>query len=200
MPVEKPMKFEDGKVWFVGTMTLGFFFDIHTAAQVVIPIEQLDNLADEEIGKRVRRLVLEAEMVSLEEQTTLWRHTIYPFEVKDACEFLQKLEPYKNRSEIIRNAIIKINIDLEEIRRAEEKKLTNRMPSLSLRNQILQRDNYICRYCGQSVKDDSHIDHVIPYSLGGLTEMSNLVTSCPKCNMSKAGKLLEECNMSLIEI
>lgn len=59
-----------------------------------------------------------------------------------------------------------------------------RMCSPKERESILKRDGYKCRYCG-SEKFPFHIDHVYPYSLGGITKVSNLVTSCSDCNHYK---------------
>jgi hypothetical protein len=58
--------------------------------------------------------------------------------------------------------------------------------SKRLRFEILRRDNHTCRYCGRSAPDAVlHIDHVIPESLGGPTESSNLITACSHCNGGK---------------
>ncbi len=53
-----------------------------------------------------------------------------------------------------------------------------------LRERILKRDGYKCRYCGNE-KEPFHIDHVYPHSKGGETSYNNLVTACKKCNLSK---------------
>lgn len=53
-----------------------------------------------------------------------------------------------------------------------------------LREYILKRDNYTCRYCG-SKKEPFHLDHVYPVSKGGETSVQNLVTACRKCNSEK---------------
>jgi len=62
-----------------------------------------------------------------------------------------------------------------------------------LRNQIKQRDNFTCKKCGVSVRDEAHllleIDHIIPISKGGLTTEENLQTLCWKCNRSKGAKI-----------
>lgn len=54
---------------------------------------------------------------------------------------------------------------------------------------ILQRDNYICKYCGGF---GDTIDHVMPKSKGGLTSPANCVCACSACNLQKADKLLGE--------
>jgi Restriction endonuclease len=51
---------------------------------------------------------------------------------------------------------------------------------------ILQRDNYVCRYCGQF---GDTIDHVMPKSKGGLSSPMNCVCACSDCNLLKADKL-----------
>ena len=53
-----------------------------------------------------------------------------------------------------------------------------------LRERILKRDGYKCRYCGNT-NEPFHIDHVYPHSKGGETSYNNLVTACKKCNLSK---------------
>lgn len=59
--------------------------------------------------------------------------------------------------------------------------------SKRLRFEILRRDNYTCRYCGGEPPDIKlTVDHVVPVSLGGSDEPSNLVAACKDCNAGKA--------------
>ncbi|QYR20555.1 HNH endonuclease [Paenibacillus sp. sptzw28] len=51
---------------------------------------------------------------------------------------------------------------------------------------VLQRDNYICRYCGRF---GDTIDHVMPKSKGGLSSPDNCVCACADCNLKKADSL-----------
>lgn len=53
------------------------------------------------------------------------------------------------------------------------------------RFEVLRRDDYTCRYC-RSKDNPLTIDHVVPVSLGGTDEPSNLVASCMDCNSGKA--------------
>lgn len=46
----------------------------------------------------------------------------------------------------------------------------------------------ICSYCQKPLGDERHLDHVVPLSMGGKTEPENLVASCAKCNLEKAGR------------
>lgn len=66
---------------------------------------------------------------------------------------------------------------------------TSRNINTRLRFKVLQRDHFKCCTCGASpAKDPSvelHVDHIIPWSKGGETEMGNLQTLCSKCNLGK---------------
>ena len=54
-----------------------------------------------------------------------------------------------------------------------------------LRQQVLERDAYQCRYCKRSVTDaTANMDHVKPWPFG-MTELANLVACCRDCNRKK---------------
>lgn len=56
---------------------------------------------------------------------------------------------------------------------------------------VFKRDNYTCFYCGRS-DCKMEIDHLLPVSRGGSDNISNLVTSCRRCNAQKHDKTLDE--------
>lgn len=66
---------------------------------------------------------------------------------------------------------------------------TSRDPSLRLRYKVLKRDNFSCVQCGGSPAKNQavelHIDHITPWSKGGVTEINNLQTLCQNCNLGK---------------
>lgn len=66
---------------------------------------------------------------------------------------------------------------------------TSRQPSLRLRFQVMQRDGFRCANCGRSPATHPglvlHLEHVIPFSKGGRTELGNLRTACTDCNLGK---------------
>jgi hypothetical protein len=70
---------------------------------------------------------------------------------------------------------------------------TGRDPSLRLRWRVLQRDNFKCCSCGASpaitLGVELHVDHVLPWSMGGETVLENLQTLCSKCNLGKSNLL-----------
>ena len=70
-----------------------------------------------------------------------------------------------------------------------------RDPSLRLRFTVLARDNFTCCFCGASPRKDPavtlHIDHIVPWSKGGKTSLSNLQTLCSKCNLGKSNLMID---------
>ena len=62
-----------------------------------------------------------------------------------------------------------------------------------LREEILKRDNYTCKKCGNSTQNEPNllleVDHIIPVSKGGKTVKENLQTLCWKCNRTKSNKM-----------
>lgn len=55
------------------------------------------------------------------------------------------------------------------------------------RYEVLKRDNHACRYCGAVAPEVKlTVDHVLPTSLGGSDDPSNLVAACRDCNAGKA--------------
>lgn len=46
-----------------------------------------------------------------------------------------------------------------------------------------------CFYCGDYCENEFHIDHFVPISRGGPHKISNLVISCPTCNMRKGSMM-----------
>ena len=95
---------------------------------------------------------------------------------------LKQFIEWENKKETKNNIDLMTNI----------KHKTPREPSKSLRYDVLTRDNYKCVICGRSTATDPkiklHIDHIIPYSLGGETILDNLQTLCSDCNLGKSNK------------
>jgi 5-methylcytosine-specific restriction endonuclease McrA len=55
-----------------------------------------------------------------------------------------------------------------------------------------------CWWCGKSVGDTYHVDHLVPLARGGSNWPNNLVIACPMCNSSKSAKLPHEFNGRLL--
>jgi hypothetical protein len=61
----------------------------------------------------------------------------------------------------------------------------------ALRFQVLRRDGFKCQYCGRNPPEVKlHIDHLRPWSSGGLNLLENLRTSCEACNLGKGASQL----------
>jgi 5-methylcytosine-specific restriction endonuclease McrA len=55
---------------------------------------------------------------------------------------------------------------------------------------VFARDNGVCFHCGKEFSlENGDVDHVIPHSLGGITNVTNGVWSCSHCNRSRQNKL-----------
>lgn len=77
--------------------------------------------------------------------------------------------------------------------------MTNTRKSISkkLKAEIKAKTNHRCGYCGTSIKDRCHIDHIHPVCRGHQAKFEvnatfNLLTSCASCNMFKSSFTLEE--------
>jgi hypothetical protein len=60
-----------------------------------------------------------------------------------------------------------------------------------VRSKVLARDRYRCRHCGISADLGAvlHVDHIIPISKGGTSDLGNLQTLCQDCNLGKSNRL-----------
>ncbi len=67
--------------------------------------------------------------------------------------------------------------------------LDTRSISGSIRYDILSKSKGVCVACGiKSTEALLDIDHIIPISMGGMTEPDNLQALCPKCNRGKRNR------------
>lgn len=81
--------------------------------------------------------------------------------------------------------------DLVKFRKSAEGQRA--LMTAALREKIKTRDNFTCRKCSLSIKDERNllleIDHIIPISKGGITSEDNLQTLCWRCNRTKGSKI-----------
>lgn len=69
--------------------------------------------------------------------------------------------------------------------------------SNKLRLKVFKRDNFKCVFC--SSEEKLCIDHIIPFSKGGKTNLINLQTLCFKCNSGKKDKIVFKDKQNTIE-
>ena len=66
---------------------------------------------------------------------------------------------------------------------------------------VFLRDGFCCQYCNLKLPTQNlTFDHVLPRSLGGRTNWSNVVTACQKCNFKKGNKVLKVSGLALKKI
>jgi 5-methylcytosine-specific restriction endonuclease McrA len=55
-----------------------------------------------------------------------------------------------------------------------------------------------CWWCGKSLADGYHADHLVPLAKGGSNAATNIVLACPTCNRSKHAKMPYQFNGRLL--
>lgn len=84
---------------------------------------------------------------------------------------------------------VEIQLKKQSAKEYQQKQERSKM-SASLRYTVLRRDRFRCQICGATQADGVklHVDHIVPISKGGKTELSNLRTLCEQCNLGKGNK------------
>ena len=91
---------------------------------------------------------------------------------------------------------VSISIRLPAVIRLQRLVRSNHTQVKFSRRNIFLRDDHVCQYCGERFDSKGlTCDHIIPKSRGGITEWTNIVTSCIRCNLKKGDKLPEEAGM-----
>lgn len=87
----------------------------------------------------------------------------------------------------------KVNSIMPTLRSKTRNRLESRVIPLSLRYDVLVRDNHTCVSCGRKPEDGVvlHVDHKTPFSLGGLTKLDNLQILCMECNLGKSNRYID---------
>lgn len=137
---------------------------------------------------RVERILNEKKRIQQEKQA------------RYARERQEKEEARKQRARMLYQERKRKEAEAEAARLEKEKNMDaqhrfvaqqRRLMTDSLRYDVLKRDGFRCQICGATAKDGYklHVDHIMPVSKGGKTELSNLRTLCERCNMGKSDKL-----------
>lgn len=64
-----------------------------------------------------------------------------------------------------------------------------------MRFEVMERDNFTCRACGRTPREDGvklHVDHIVAVANGGGSTPDNLQTLCQDCNLGKSDKSVEQ--------
>ena len=97
--------------------------------------------------------------------------------------YLKKNEPYKFKAQSLRASLMKRTKELGLDRSC--------LPTRVEIQEWLENTPLVCYYSGVPLEiSNLHVDHKVPLSRGGGSDLSNLCLTCPKMNSSK-GKLTD---------
>ena len=109
--------------------------------------------------------------------------------------------PYNTVADIFDSAMeaLQLHFRFKDVMSLAKAKKDNEYIRPKLRMEVLDRDKSTCQICGaQAPEVKLELDHIIPRSRGGLTELRNLRVLCKTCNLgksdSKMGKILLKFN------
>lgn len=210
MGIEWMRNFPDGTRWAVCSNLMSpFVVDkgrrVYTQAQVLVPVEILDELSDEEIGRRVRSLVKDARSCyAVHAWNELYRERKKVFrnwedsaarvewlkslfteflnyegceqEMRHALRFVEDFEQH-----VARKGLGRVNKKYERGRASKDYD--------ALFVAVGRRDGFKCAACASV--DDLHLDHVEPVGLGGRTHPDNLQLLCQPCNLRKGERTID---------
>lgn len=105
----------------------------------------------------------------------------------------ERLNEKKRR--FLRTEIGRLADKAHQHRRRAQKQASGGTHTASQIQEQIQRQKSRCYYCRNKLKKGKyqwHIDHVVPLSRGGSNDISNIVITCPTCNLKKNDKLPHE--------
>ena len=115
----------------------------------------------------------------------------YREENKDALKVRQRLRYALNADTVkARNAAFKrANRDSYRIYNINrrEKLRRNKLP-VSIVSDLMRSQKALCVYCHADLHLGFHVDHILPFALGGENVEENVQLLCPPCNMRKNAK------------
>lgn len=129
------------------------------------------------------------------------RHKSTRTGLRSVCKTCERLVSLKYRNEHLETSTVnsrkwkaanpdKVSIH-NRVMNAKRRRAPGKFTKADIQR-IYQAQRGKCYYCGVSVGDDYHVDHVISLSRGGTNWPDNLVIACPTCNIHKQNKLPHE--------
>lgn len=119
---------------------------------------------------------------------------IVPWKKAVTLLFLQKVEVVREYDKEIRS--VSSGVRLPSVVKLRRFVRNNHAAVRFSRRNVFLRDDYTCQYCGKRFEPKLlTCDHLMPRSRGGITEWTNIVTSCVRCNFEKGDRLPEEVKM-----
>lgn len=194
------LKLPNGKVW--GVAGAAGWTAIKTVKfntpHVLIPIDELDGMTPDEIGKNVLSILEQARFCQAQDfvETILSDPGLdyISSDEKYMPQFISVSKPYLNE---FKGTDSKIDQCIFLIKQYEEKQKNNeKVKAHKLEQRKLITANYAPLFiklgrkygfkCLCCASDESlELDHIKPVSIGGTGEIDNLQLLCKKCNMEK---------------
>jgi 5-methylcytosine-specific restriction endonuclease McrA len=111
--------------------------------------------------------------------------------LKEKVEILHSQEDKPLRS-------VHFELDYPEVIRLRSYVRWNKRNIAPTKKAIMERDNFICQYCGKKLSNrEATIDHIIPKKMKGGNTWDNMVCSCEKCNKKKGDRTPKEAGITL---
>lgn len=172
----------NGKSWDVGYIGLLY---------VMVPVDEIKDMTDSEIGHFVRALIPEARLTKAL-VTANQVDCLIAADVPQSLllEALNELNEFREQAPEIDQAITRIEKRLKVLKTRKAKQALSQQRRTQFQKAkarlmlaLIARDGYECATCG--AQKDITIDHVIPLSRGGTDDLENLVLLCRTCNSKK---------------
>ena len=144
-----------------------------------------------------KRLNVPLSRFTKEEQkmiASIFQHPIITLQAQCAKEYTSPAGRNKYHSEYIfsektiQDTVDKIQEDVKrKSTEAYRRKTERQRVTEKLRYQVMRRDGFRCQLCRATQADGVklHVDHIIPVSKGGTSDIGNLRTLCDRCNRGK---------------
>jgi hypothetical protein len=218
MSVSWYVEHEDGKIWAVGDNVVfspSWDKPKPSSGCIIIPIDQIEGLTNEEIGKRVKEFLPEARIAYISQLIEYFnfndleccnyvelkngKEELKDFlkEIFGGSQLIYDLEGDKKAKDFkfqVEDLIERINFELEkrilkkvgEKTKKDKRKFINKNRKLIYDN-LVERDGERCRDCKNMGR--LHIDHIIPLDYNGSNDLKNLQLLCQSCNLKKSNKI-----------
>jgi 5-methylcytosine-specific restriction endonuclease McrA len=122
------------------------------------------------------------------EKMPQWKRTYRYIQGKERVE--KWVEDNPDKARVIKKA--SNNRRRNRVRIAGELNLSSIVLLENYNLQTFGNDVFHCEYCNIQIEGTYHLDHIVPVSKGGTNEISNLAVSCPKCNLQKNARSLDQ--------
>lgn len=160
------------------------------------------NMKDSTVDKRACELLKNGKVAArynelMSKQKEAIEKKLFVDDLEIDKSLLEKVDKYKSKNQTrmdyiigaIINSFPKEDISEEEIELMNKR---SRYINKSTRYAVMERAGFKCQCCGAKPTKDNdvtlHIDHIIPFSLGGSNDLNSLQVLCNKCNCSKNNK------------